>query len=257
MPEKVSMRQKRREAPEWIFPWKGRSEPLWPKLFAITFAALVCTALIGFVRIRTTTPDPWGLDKASVIHVRDTPEGRALALTARENGPSPARFETSDWPQLVHYQAEQLAQVFQPEITYQPQLREWQEPPHSLPPIWNSDTGVLPSTPPAPDPPEIPAAGKPHPVILPLSGITSEEIPNSLPRYTGSTDTAMLSGSVRFLLQLDPSGHVTDCIAIAGGDTTDATRELELWLRAVTFPRKPDAAAGWIAIRIAFLNQAS
>lgn len=249
------MRQKRLEAPEWIFSWKPRGEPLAPKLFAITFAASVTAALIGLTRIHTSSPDPWGLDKANIIHVPDTPEGRALALTARENGPSPVRFETSDWPDLVRFETEQLARVSWVETQYRPELRPWQEPPPALPAIWRSDTTVLPPTAPPPDPPQIPPAGQPHPVILPLSGIAESEVPSSLPRYSGPMDDTMMSGSVRFMLHLDADGLVNECIAIAGGDSIEATRELEHWLRAVKFPernRKP----GWIAVRIVFLNQA-
>lgn len=250
------MRQKRQEAPDWIYPWKGRREPIWPRLVAVICGVLFCAGLLTFLRIETTNPSPWGLEKASVIHVLDTPEGRELALKARENGPFPVRFETSDWPQLVRFQEQQLMQLSQSHSAHRPQLRKWQEPAPEEPPIWKSNAGVLPSLPKPAPLPEIPATGAPHPTIRPISGLAESEIPSSLPRYEGVTDAAMLSGSVRFLLRLDAEGRVTECLALSGADTIEATAGLATWLRGVRFSPKGQAGT-WAAVNLVFLNQAS
>ena len=255
MAQKISMRQKRQEAPDWIFPWKGRREPILPKLLAVVLAALFTAGLFGFVRIQRAAPSWWGLEKASVIQVIDTVEGRALALRARENGPSPVRFESSDWPQLVRFQDQQMMRLSQPQSAYEPRLRPWQDPPPEEPSLWESNAGVLP-LPPKPQPmPAVPAAGAPHPSVQPISGLGADEVPAALPRYEGVMDKAMLSGSVRFLIRLDQDGRVADCLALSGADTADATAELAGWLRNVRFLRE-GGPGSWAAVAIVFLNQA-
>lgn len=255
MARRVSMRQMRREAPEWIFPWKRRGEPLMPKLIAVCTAVAFFGWLVGFVRIQTTTPNPWGLDKASVIHVTDTAEGRALALKARENGPTPVRFQTSDWPQLRSYEEGEIARLTLSDHTYQPRFQPWPTKTAAVPSLSQPDVGVLPAPPPAPPHAAPPLAGVPQPKILPLSGLQVEEVPLDLPAYEGAMDAAMMSESVRLLIQLAGDGRVQDCIALSGGDTPEATAQLIAWVRGVRFLRSSTEGPQWAAVRIRFLNQ--
>jgi hypothetical protein len=255
MADRVSMKQKRREAPEWIFSWKRRGEPVFPKLVAVGFAVAMFGGLLGFVRIQTTTPNPWGLEKASVIHVPDTPEGRALALEARENGPSPVRFSTTDWPALLVFENEQLARLSAKMEPYEPRLRGWEPEPATVPPLSQAGAMVLPPLPAAEVRPLLPPAGPPQPVIWPLSGITAQEVPGELPKYEGVMDAAMQADSLRFLIQLDGSGKVLECIALSGGDTPEGTASLAEWVRGIRFLRESPEGPVWAALRIRFLNQ--
>lgn len=255
MANRVSMKQKRREAPEWIFSWKRRGEPVLPKLVAVGVSAAVLGGLLGFVRIQSTTPNPWGMKKASIIHVLDTPEGRALALEAREKGPLPVRFTTSDWPDLVSFENEQLARLAAKVEPYRPRLRDWESEPAGVPALAQPGAMVLP---PLPDvevqtPPQPPGAAQP--VIWPLSGLALEEVPAELPRYEGAVDAAMQADSVRFLIQLDRDGQLLECIALSGGDTPAATASLTNWLRGIRFARKSGEGPVWAALRIRFVNQ--
>lgn len=249
------MKQKRREAPEWIFRWRRLGEPIFPKIVAVAFAAALFGGLVGFVRIQATTPNPWGLTKASVIQVPPTPEGAALALKARENGPSPARFSAGDWPSLLVFENEQLALLSARLEPYQPKLRPWQDPPAQVPSLTRPGAAVLPplSEPEVPTPPT--AAGSLRPVIWPLSGLSAEEIPKELPAYEGKVDATMQTDSLRFMIHLDAEGAVLECIALSGGDTPEATASLTAWIRGIQFLRQPGAASAWAALRIRFLNQ--
>ncbi len=255
MADRVSMKQKRREAPEWIFSWKRRGEPILPKLIAVGFSAAMLGGLLGFVRIQTTTPNPWGLEKASVIHVLDTPEGRALALEAREKGPSPVRFSTSDWSTLVAFENDQLARLSAKVEEYRPQLREWQPESPPVPALSRPGTMVLPPLPAieVKSPPLPP--GPPQPVIWPLSGLSPDEVPAVLPAYEGVVDAAMQADSVRFLIQLDGGGHVLESIALSGGDTPEGTASLADWVRGIRFLRTTGEGPTWAALRIRFINQ--
>jgi hypothetical protein len=255
MADRISMKQKRREAPEWIFSWRSRGEPILPKLLALGFAITLFAILISFVRIRTATPDPWGLEKASVIHVLDTPEGRALALEAREKGPSPVRFSTSDWPVLVAFEKEQLAQLAAKVEPYRPRLRNWEPPPAAVPDLSQPGAMVLPPLPTAETLPPPPPPGLPQPMIWPLAGLASEEIPAVLPAYQGLVDAAMQADSVRILIQLDGQGQVLECVALSGGDTPAATASLTEWVRGIRFLRESTNGPAWAALRVRFLNQ--
>lgn len=249
------MKQKRREAPEWIFSWKRRGEPVLPKFIAVGFSAAMLGGLLWFVRIQTTMPNPWGLEKASVIHVLDTPEGRALALEAREKGPSPVRFSTSDWPSLVVFENEQLARLSAKVEPYRPRLREWQPEPAAMPALSQPGAMVLPPLPAVEVTPPPTFPRPPQPMIWPLSGLSPEEVPGDLPAYEGVVDAAMQADSVRFLIQLDGDGQVLECIALSGGDTPEATASLTDWVRGIRFPRKSGVASVWAALRIRFINQ--
>lgn len=255
MADRVSMKQKRREAPEWIFSWKRRGEPIVPKVIAVAFSAAMLGGLLGFVRIQTTTPNPWGLEKASVIHVLDTPEGRALALEARENGPSPVRFSTSDWPSLVAFENDQLARLSAKVEAYRPRLREWQPKPARVPALSQPGAMVLPPLPTVEVKPPLLSSRPPQPMVWPLSGLSQEEVPVELPAYDGVVDAAMQADSVRFLVQLDGEGQVLECIALSGGDKPEATASLTNWVRGIRFLRKSGGASAWAALRIRFINQ--
>lgn len=255
MAERISMKQKRREAPEWVFRWKRLGEPIFPKLVVVVFALALFGGLVGFVRIQATTPNPWGLAKASVIQVLPTPEGRAMALEAREKGPSPARFSAGDWPSMVAFENEQLALMSAKLEPYQPKLRTWQDPPATVPSLARPGTGVLPPLPALTSQPPPPGPGALRPVIWPLSGLTAEEVPAELPVYEGKVDAAMQADSLRFMIQIDGEGAVQECIALSGGDTPEATAALTAWVRGIRFLRKPAIGSAWAALRIRFLNQ--
>lgn len=256
MARRVSFKQMRRDAPEWIFPWKGRGEPWLPKLIAIGFAVALFGGILGFVRIRTSSPNPWGLEKAHVIRVlQDTPEGRVLAQKARENGPSPVRFQTADWPQLARMEAELLAIPPQSTTPYQPHLRPWPESPPEVPRLTRPGLGVLPPLPAAPPMPSPQDAGAPQPVIMPMSGLSEQEIPTTLPTYDGVVDAAMLAETVRYLLRLEADGRVSECLALSGGSTLEGTAQLSAWLQGIRFSRQNAAGPVWAAVRIRFLNK--
>lgn len=249
------MKQKRREAPEWIFPWRRRGEPVLPKLAAVGFAVAVFGGLLGLVRIQTTAPNPWGLEKASVVHVPNTSQGRALALEAREQGPSPVRFSTADWPALARFENEQLARLAMVAEPYQPLLRDWQPQVFPVPALSQPGAMVLPPLPVIDVVPPPPPPGRPQPVIWPLSGLSPTEVPADLPAYEGPVDAAMQSDSLRFMIQLDGQGNVLECVALSGADTPEGTAFLAAWVRGIRFLRISEEGPAWAALRIRFLNQ--
>ncbi len=255
MTARVSMKTKRREAPEWVFPWKPRGEPAFPKLLAFVAVALAFGFFLTSVRIHTAAPVAWSNRKASLIHAIDDAEGRALTLRARDGGPFPSRFEPTDWPAYATLEKAAMEAARTPQPAYRPALRDLaDDPPATHPALAEPGAVVLPR----PRPPEVAAQTAPalvlQPVILPISGIRAEAIPRDLPPFTGPADAQITAEPPRFLLRLDAAGTVLDCIALDGGDEAGPSA-LEKWLRGIPFKPDPAKASRWISVRVSFINQ--
>lgn len=251
MGKRVSIRQKRREAPEWVFPWRPLGGSRFPGTFAVLLVGALFALLLSSVRIRVTPPAPWAARKASVIHTLQDEESRALTLRAREGGPFPSRFDPAGWDGAVAIERAAF------------DTARWSPPPHApvlrdLP--QDEDLPLKPAAPGeavfpkrAPGSRPAPAATdlRPVPTLYPLSGITRAGMPDTLPPFEGGPDPA--EGWNRFLIRLDASGHVTDCVSLAGGDENGPS-PLEAWLRRVTFQPEPTKPARWIAVEVGFAN---
>lgn len=249
------MKTKRQEAPEWVFPWKPRGEPAFPKFLAFAAVTLAFGFFLTSVRIHTAAPVAWSNRKASLIHVIDDAEGRALTLRARDGGPFPSRFEPTDWPAYATLEKAAMDAARTPLRTYQPALRDLAEDPHAtLPALAEPGVPVLPR-PPSPGVITLKApAVSLQPVILPISGIRADAIPRTLPPFEGPADAQVTAEPPRFLIRLDATGTVLDCIALDGGDEAGPSA-LEKWLRGIPFQADPTKPSRWISVRVSFLNQ--
>lgn len=253
MAKRVSIRHMRKEAPEWIFPWRPRGDSYFPKLLALVFVAVLFTLLITSVRIRVATPTPWASKKAAVIFTTDDADSRLLTLRAREGGPFPSRFEPAEWDAVREVEQAAFDAVRWTASTYRPALRPLPEKQPALPLLFDPSEPVLPTR-------RAPAIGQTAlpmqqlvPQIEPLSGLGRASLPRDLPAFDGVIDAALTSESWRFLLRLGRSGEVLDCVSLTGGDEKQA-KLLASWLRKVSF--KEDAqAARWVSVAVSFANQ--
>jgi hypothetical protein len=253
MARSVSIRHKRKEAPEWVFPWRPRGESYFPKLLALAFVTVVFTLFITSVKIQVTVPTPWAARKAAVILAANDADGRALTLRAREGGPFPSRFEPAEWGALKDLEKSAFADSRWTPPAYEPALRPLPEKSLELPLLVDQDGPVLPKrkTPPAEAPPA--QNHRLAPVIAPLSGIDRAAIPSQLPAFEGVIDADLTSETWRFLVRLGPAGNVEQCAALTGGDEKPQMLLAE-WLRRVVF--KEDAKpARWISVAVSFSNQ--
>ncbi len=94
----------------------------------------------------------------------------------------------------------------------------------------------------------------PAPIIYPLSGIQPDQIPAKLPALNGEVAAAVTAESWRFLVRLDASGYVRDCVSLSGEAGVDLA-PLENWLRRVSFHADPENPSRWIAVGVGFINQ--
>lgn len=255
MGKRVSMKQKRLAAPEWVFPWRGvRQSPL-PKVLAVLLTGVGFAVLFTSLRIQVAATVPWVSRKAAVIKVLDDANGRALTLLAREGGPFPARFEPSEWEGAAAIERESYqAARWRPE-PYVPVLRTLPEPDAVQPlPLAARGEPVLPDRrslarvmPPMEKTVSVP-------VLYPLAGITIESVPRELPPFDAEVDAAMAAEPWRFLLRLNAAGAVVDCVSLSGGEVAGAAT-LSDWLRRVSFPPAPATPERWISVGLGFSNQ--
>ncbi len=257
MASRVSMKQKRLAAPEWVFPWQGARQPQMPKLLSVLLTGAGFALLISSVRIQVAAPAPRVSNKAALIQVLDDADGRALTLKASEGGPFPSRFEPSDWEwaESVEREVYQAAR-WRPE-PYLPVLRELPEP-DALRPLQLATRGepVLPDRRPlvlVAGPMEKPVL---VPVIYPLAGIAADSLPRDLPPFRVPVDAAMAAEPWRFLLRLNAAGGVVDCVSLSGGEVAGVAA-LGDWLRLVSFPPEPATPERWIAVGLGFSNQSA
>lgn len=252
MAKRVSMKHKRREAPAWVFPWRGLRESSFPKIAAILLCGGAFALFLTSVRIRVTAPVPWAARKAAVIQVLDDADGRALTLRAREGGPFPSRFEPAAWELAAAIQqaAWQAARWRPP--PYLPALRELPEE-QSSPRLSTPGRSVLPVRQPMAEPAVVMGKRALVPVLYPLSGITAAGMPASPPAFDGQVDPVMAAEPWRFLLRLDAGGSVLDCVSLSGGESGKPA--LESWLRRVSFQTQSSEPTRWIAVGVGFANQ--
>lgn len=248
MAARVSMKTKRKQAPAWIFPWPPPRESPWPKIAAVLLCAGGFAVLLTSVRVRVAAPVPWAARKAAVIQALDDVDGRALALRAREGGPFPSRFEPATW-EFAPDIRQTLA--WQP-VPYTPVLRELPEAQASSRLATPGGVAWPPRRMRAEPAPRMPARGL-VPVLMPLAGIDTDEMPASPPAFGQPVDPAMAAEPWRFLLRLDRSGAVLDCVSLSAGESGKAA--LESWLRRLSFQPDAPAAERWVSVGIGFINQ--
>lgn len=255
MARRVSIREKRKEAPEWIYSWRSLGTPALPKWLATAAVTMGFIFLITSVRIQVTPPAPWVSSKASVIQVGDDAESRALIQKAIEGGPFPARFDLTDWEEsagVVKLLADALR--WTPPV-YQPKLIDLPE--ETIPPVKLAAAGkpVFPKH--AAPVAETPSATalKQVPVISPLSTGPVKWMPRELPEFSEPVTPELADKPWRYLLRLDSAGRVSEVFPLVGLEANKPSPVS--WLRRVTFAPDSNKPVRWIAVDLSFANPAA
>lgn len=255
MARRVSIREKRKEAPEWIYSWRPQRTPALPKWIATAAVTMGFVLLITSVRIRVSAPAPWVASKASVIQVGDDAESRALVQKAIEGGPFPARFDLADWEESAGVGKLLAGALRWSPPVYQPKLIDLPE--ESIPPVKLAAAGrpVFPKrAAPVVDPPAANSVRQ-VPVISPLSAGPVKWMPRELPEFPDPVTADLADKPWRFLLRLDSSGRVIEAFPLVGLESNKPSPVS--WLRRVTFAPEPEKPSRWIAVDLSFANQAA
>lgn len=240
---------------DWVFLWQKIEPPLIPRLIALGFGLALFGFLIGTVRVQIDVPEKPKTRKASLIYLSDDAEGRAWALRAKEGGPFPSRFELAQWQGLAELESsvmEGLRVVPPASVSTIPDLPRANQ----LESLGLASKGevILPSHQTAVvETPEL-IQMKQAPSIQALAGISPTGIPTDLPTFPSPIEPEMSAVSWRFLLRLDSSGAVSDCVSLMKSGLVGAS-VLDDWLAQISFPAEPGVNSRWIAVSVAFTNQ--
>ncbi len=248
------MRRKRREAPEWVFQWRQPGSPALSKALAFLVTGGLFAVLLTTVRIRVSPPVRWAESKATVIHVPDDANGRALTLRASEGGPFPSRFLPSEWEESKVLEQAVMEAVSWTPPPYVPTLRELPEEKPPTTTLAPRGQPVLPKRQTSAPPAAAAVKLAPAPVLYPLSGIAAKDLPEELPPFTAEVDGVVAAETWRFLVRLGSAGQVRSCVSLAGGDEAGPS-PLEPWLRRVKFKPDPGNPSRWIAVGVGLTNQ--
>lgn len=255
MSARISIKQKRLEAPQWIYDWRKSGRYLMRSSLAILIAAGLFAFFLIVVRVRVVRPMTWAAPQASLIHVDDSVSGRMLAQRAREDGPFPSRFLPSDWDaaRVLEGKLDEVTRSA-PEL-YVPALRGFSDVVSERAGLALRGEPVLPTRPLAlMQQPEVRKLVM-VPQLSPISGFGINELPSELPDLKIEVGDAMASQSWYFLIRLDARGRVRDCVPMAAGAALQPT-VIERWLRHIVFRESPEVAERWVALGVGFKNQA-
>jgi len=254
MGARTSRNDSRREAPEWVFQWRLTMGSPLHKWAAILLVGGGFALFLTSARIRVVPPMPWAAHKATVIHVADDAEGRALTLQAREGGPFPSRFDPSAWDGAGAMERSAFAGTRWTPPPYIPELRKLPDQPPPRVTLAATGQPTLPKLPP-PAEPAMPAVKlRPTPELHPLSASAAAALPRELPPFDPAVTAALTAEPSRFLLCLDAAGAVKDCVSLAGGDEAGPP-PMAAWLRGVAFHPDPAKPFRWIVVDVGFTNQ--
>ncbi|MEN9975011.1 MAG: hypothetical protein RLZZ282_1017 [Verrucomicrobiota bacterium] len=253
MAKRLSIKAQRLAAPKWVFDWRPHQQSSFPKAMILLTMGAGFALFLTSVRIHVEPPTSWATRKASILHLTDDADGRALTLRAREGGPFPSRFEPAEWEESAAIEQSAFQVTRMPSPPYMPVLRNL--PTETTPTMALAAKGEATMPPLNPDLLTRPLATtvKLAPVLSPLSGILPTAMPRSLPPFDGMVDAAISAESSRFLLNLDAAGNVLECVSLMGGDETGPPPLVD-WLRSVPFSPEPTKPSRWIVVAVTFSN---
>ena len=243
---------------QWIFSWRKRTKPVGLMVLPIALTAVAFALLLAVVQVRVANPQFEMERQGSLVYLPTTGDGEAWAIRAKESGPQLSRFEPTHWDGYPAVEQSIVATTQLPTLPHLPRLHEFPAE-NALRPPTLAAVGVpilpKPIAPPTPIPP--PVAQRMEPVLYPLFPGGTDELPQQLPPIPTPLDPKVLEADWRslvFLVRLNPSGGVTDCVAL-NKIPGPGPAQLESWLRGISFDPKLGAADGWLALGVRFINR--
>jgi|GEM_PF-757628 len=250
----VMVRDRLHTTRRWIFRWRGLDGTPLRGFLALLITGGLFALFAATVRIRVSAPQQWVERKASVIHLPADGAGRMWALRAQEGGPYPARFDVGAWEKSTGFGDSLISATRLSVGGYEPKLKELPAREEVLPVhLADKDERVFPKHAVKSGPDAPPVASVPVPVLYPRSGITSEELPTTLPVFDhpGLKEVAGASVPREFLLELDRNGGVRSCTDLSGDDEVPAIRD---WLSRINFGPSIAAKSPVLAVAVGFTN---
>lgn len=240
---------------DWIYNWRQPSRSLLHSWSALLLVFGMFAFLLLAVRIRIPEPVERNAPQASRLLLDSGDLSRQLAERASAEGPFPSRFEPAEWQGLDGLRAD-LKRSTEVELKkHQPRLLPFPTPAANPPRLARRGEPVLPERPLIPE--QRPVDGNYHvvPVISVVDGIIASELPGQLPAWEGPIGKELSARHWRFLVEVEGSGRVRDCMALAGGGELNPP-QLVNWIRGLVFRTKPrEEGRRWVAIDVGFENR--
>ncbi|HVJ46093.1 MAG TPA: hypothetical protein VM511_06885 [Luteolibacter sp.] len=247
----VIARERIRAAKLWVFRWRGLDGTPVRGFLALLITAGLFAIFAATVRIRVSAPQQCIERKASFIHLPSGGDGALWTLRAQEGGPFPSKFDPKEWENAGGLSGKLASALNWSAPSYRPSLRE-------LPP--SQENGSLSLAQKSPVFPQRPAnvsgvvAGPPAklvPMVFPLTGTPMASMPAHLPPFPKEIDAAMAAGAWRFLIRLNPSGAVEECVPLLD---QKGAGDLASWLRGLNFGADTAKKSPWIGIGLGFTH---
>ncbi len=240
---------------DWVFDWKRPEATPISTWFSILLVGAIFVFAVLSLRVKLVEPVDLDAPQASVIHLDGKDWSQALVMEARAKGPFPSRFDPDDWSGTAGMRL-LVNQASQPRLKpHQPRLLPFPEAELKPPRMARRGEPVLPDRVGQADG-DLGVEGlRLMPVLTAIDGIKPGELPQALPAWDDPVTDVLASRPWKFLVELEDSGRVRECVALAGGNEL-SPKELTNWLRGVVF--RTEAREGgrrWVAVAIEFQNQ--
>lgn len=247
----VIAREKIRAAKLWVFRWRGLDGTPVRGFLALLITTGLFVLFAATVRIRVSAPQQWIERKASIIHLPSGGDGAIWALRAQEGGPFPSRFDPKAWENTSGLTGKLASALNWTAPAYVPSLRELPARQEADSPPIAQTAPVFPRRPANPPAPLAGPRGKLGPIIFPLSGTPMSSMPSQLPPFEKEIDAAMSAAAWRFLIRLNPSGGVEECVPLL--DQKGGV-EIATWLRGLNFGAETAKKSPWIGLGVGFTH---
>lgn len=240
---------------EWIYDWKRTPGSRFRSWLATLIVAGLFFLLVISLRVSTIKPVEWVAPGAAVIQLGDDESSRLLAMQAAAQGPFPSRFKPAEWQgaaSLERLVDDATRVVPQQHVSH---LQPFPTPSAKPARLAKRGEPVMPARPLGPLYAPADVTLEMVPFIVGVAGIDDGPLPKKLPVWDGPVAERTAAQSWRYMLQIAPSGHVRDCVAMIGGEGL-APAEVERWLRGVVFEADGDRQGmRWAAVEVVFRNQ--
>lgn len=255
MAAKLSIKELRKNAPKWIYPWRDKGSFSYGMWFALLCTSGFFALGITFIRVRMPVMATWSAPQASVMYVHDDDAvGSWLIQKAREEGPYPSRFDPMDWDGGIAMERVLMQSVRQDLTSYSPSLKQLPEEKPKLAKVAVYGEPQLPKRVLRVGEVEASVMMEMVPSLFPISGIREDELPKNLPHIQGKLDSAVALENWRFILRLDERGRVMDCMSMAGRVEVQLS-PIQEWLKSLKYGPNADGGERWIAVGVGFKNE--
>jgi hypothetical protein len=257
MAEKISFRQKRRDAPQWIFRWGSAGEPFLPKLLAVGVVALGFSLVFTGVKVRVGGANASSVMERKASWIMEIPgggEGDWFSWIAMQDGPFPSRWDPVAWNPTLGDGPGKLTALDWSPPRYEPTVSNLAETgfPGSGKLAVGGET-VFPKPQPVPStsvatsvPPKL------RPMLRPLGGESVPVLP--LPAWNHPVEPKLYGANGRFLIRTDGQGNVAEVISMADVQDSPTMLDLAAWLRRCRFAASATGMDGqWLAVMIEFV----